>query len=180
MYSPPQPGAAAGGEAQENRLTFDTFFSGSGTDSSIDTNGDGANALILRANGVVAGLGSVNFSEEIETHVKDPAVPCTTADGVPGNEYGLVQGRIALQIEESGDVITGEFISDNQCVPVDPGNDSAIDFEGQWIVTGGTGKFVNAAGTVNFSGNARILLSHSTGRFIIAGAQHSGAIEFNQ
>ena len=171
-------GCDDGGEAQENRISFDTFFSGSCMDSSIDTNGDGINALILRAKGAIPDLGPINFSEEVETQLKDPAVPCITADGIPGNVYELIQGRISLQVEESGDIITGALISDNQCIPVDTGEDAAIDFEGQWTVTGGTGKYVKAAGIVNFSGNAKILLSHASGRFIIVGSQHTGVIEF--
>ncbi len=172
-------GCGRGGEAEENQISLDTIFSGSGTDSSIDTDGDGKNALILRANGAAADVGSINFSEVIETSIKDPAVPCITAEGVPGNIYELVQGHIALQVEESGDIITGEFISNNQCVPADSGDDAVIDFEGQWMVTGGTGRFVDASGAVNFSGSAKLLLSHATGRFVIATAHHSGIIEIH-
>jgi hypothetical protein len=172
-------GCGSGGEAQEDQISLDTFFSGSGTDSLIDTDGNGANALIVWANGAVASLGHINFSEIIETSMVEPAVPCATSEGVPGNVYELVRGRIALQVQETGDIITGSFISNDQCIPVGFAEGDAVEFEGQWMVTGGTGRFVNASGTVNFSGSARLLLSHVSGRFIIATARHSGIIELH-
>jgi hypothetical protein len=80
-------------------------------------------------------------------------------------------------VEETGDIIRGEFISDDQRVPSGFAEGTAIDFEGQWIVTGGTGRFVNASGTVNFSGSSKLLLSVVSGRFIITTARHTGVID---
>jgi hypothetical protein len=88
-------GCGNGGEAQENQITLVTVFSGTGSDSLIDVNKDGTNAILLRADGIVPALGNINFSEVIETAVKDPAVPCTTSEGVPGNIFDLVKGRVS-------------------------------------------------------------------------------------
>jgi len=172
-------GCDEGGHAQENRIMMDSLFSGSGTETTIDTNGDGIRALFVTAHGRVEGLGEINFTEAVETRPREPVVSCTTPNGGEGQVYELVTGRLSLEIENSGDIITGEFLSDRQCFPVVPQADSEVAFEGQWIVTGGTGKFSNSTGAVDFKGTARILLSDPTGIFVIAGSEHSGVIEIN-
>jgi hypothetical protein len=173
-------GCDEGGHAQENRIMMDTLFSGSGTETTIDTNGDGIMAIFVTAHGRIEGLGEINFTEAVETRPSEPVVSCTTPDGGEGQMYELVTGRLSLQIENSGDIITGEFLSDRQCFPVDPQADSEVAFEGQWIVTGGMEKFSNSTGAVDFKGSARILLSHPTGIFVIASSEHRGVIEINQ
>jgi len=173
-------GCDEGGHARENRVMVDTLFSGSGTETTIDTNGDGIMALFVTAHGRIEGLGEINFTEAAETQPTEPVVSCTTPNGGEGQIYELVTGRLSLQVENSGDIITGEFLSDRQCFPVDPQADSEVSFEGQWIVTGGTGKFSNSTGAADFKGSARILLSHPTGIFVIAGSEHRGVIEINQ
>ena len=169
-------GCASDGAARDNEIVLATRFSGSGTDSTIDTNGDGIRALFVRAHGLVDGLGRVDFTEAVETQPRDPGVACVTPDGLPGEERELVQGQLALVVDDTGDALIGTFVSDTLCAPVELRGGSLIGIAAEWAVTGGTGRFEGATGTIRSTGTVRVLLADPTGTFVIASAEHSGTV----
>jgi hypothetical protein len=156
----------------QKRISFDTLFSGSAVSTTIDTDGDGFKALLVMNKGVDKKLGPVSFEEVVESRPKAPAVFCTTPNGGPGIEFELVQGHRVLRVERSGSLILMRFDFDTQCVSADLATDDSLGFQGQLSVTGGTGRFANASGTITFKGSGSILLINPTGIFAVIKSAH--------
>ena len=149
-------GCASDSKGEGDSIPVNIVFSGVGVSTLIDTNGDG-----------------------FEVKPTDPAVPCITPSGGDGIEFELVKGHLVHQIEDSGEQIIMEFDSNTQCIAEDPATDPSFSFSGTLIVKGGTGRFVNADGTIEFEGEGKFLQSHITGDVATATATHSGTIYVN-
>lgn len=167
-------------ERTENNIPIDIVFTGVAVSTQIDTNGDGISTIHLAGRLLDSDLGAVGLQEAVEVQPKDPVIPCTTPGSGEGIEYELVQGHLVHHIEETAEYITMKFGSNEQCIPVDPSTDPRFSFSGELIVTGGTGKFEDASGTIDFEGEGEFLLSHDTGDMAVATATHKGTIILNQ
>jgi hypothetical protein len=172
-------GCASDSKGEGDSIPVDIVFSGVGVSTPIDTNGDGINFIHVTGRLSDTVLGGLSLKETVEVMPTDPAVPFTTPSGGDGIEYELVQGHLVHQIEDSGEQIIMEFDSNTQCIADDPGTDPSFSFSGTLIVKGGTGRFVNADGTIDFDGEGKFLQSHMTGVVATATATHSGTIYLN-
>jgi len=172
-------GSDSKGEKEEDHIPINIVFSAFAVITPIDINGDGISAIYLTGRLSDTILGGLSLQEVVEVKPKAPVFPCTTPSGGEGIEYELVQGHLVHQLEDTAEHIIMEFDSNTQCIAVDPDTDPSFSFGGMLIVTGGTGRFLNASGTIDFEGEGKFLLSHSTGDIAVATASHSGTINLN-
>lgn len=156
------PNSAAAGQ---QKIRWE--FSGSYVNTASDTNGDGGKGALS-----MIGLKGT-FGPSTAQAVAEYAFigQATCPNGNAGFTFTILPGGQAVhRIESTGDLIIGEFTSATLCFdPI-----TLVQFvSGTEIVTGGTGRFANVTGSLEFEGTAVTLFEDGVGNFF---GQQSGVI----
>ena len=153
--------SAASARAEE-RLPIAATFSGSFVSTQFDTNGDGLPANLSLVN-AKSNLGQLSLQGLIENAISGPA---TCANGNNGSETRLINGNIVGRFHSTEDLFFIQLSAQSTCF--DPSaNVFFINATGN--VTGGTGRFIQATGSVETKATAKNLMADPTGHFF--GAQ---------
>jgi hypothetical protein len=152
----------------EERLLFRATFSGTFVKTQFDTNGDGAPANLNFLEGE-SNLGQFSLQVLDESVLAEPT---TCPNGHPGFSVTLVTGSAVFRFRGTGDLLFVQPTSQTTCF--DPS--TAVGFFRAAIgeISGGTGRFVNATGTVEGEGMSRILITDPAGNFF---AEQHGTME---
>ncbi|MBI3795716.1 MAG: hypothetical protein HY268_01950 [Deltaproteobacteria bacterium] len=139
------------GRAEAKSRHFVSDYAGSGVDGVIDTNGDGMTA------GVTTGIDNTNLgrflfqteSEFLPALATNVSCPAGTA------EFPLLQIHSVLTDQKTGEQLFLTYTSGAGCVDF-----TTLTFTAhvQGAFTGGTGRFVNAAGTFEEDDTGSILV----------------------
>lgn len=138
--------------AQDSNIVFTANAAGYYFSGTADSNGDGSTNLINVNQGLSDELGSFNMGSQFEFVAVASIVPCVLPSGGPGLVFALVQGTQVITIISDNDQIYTEFTVLNCCfsAPGDP--DPTFSLDGTAEVTGGTGQFTDATGTISYTG----------------------------
>jgi hypothetical protein len=139
---------SSGGEHSQ-KLTSQA--SGTLTVTSIDLDGDFIPGFISSYKGSLSPFGPFSAQGFIES--SPTTNKCTTPNGEAGTESTLVAGSDVLRIDSTGDLIFSTTTIFTACF----GIDSSFSFSFTDTITGGTGKFANATGSINVTGTGVIV-----------------------
>ena len=161
-------GLATTSAQAEERLSFKATFGGTFVKTQFDTNGDGApaNLNILEGN---SNLGQFSLQVLDESVLAGPE---TCPNGHPGFSVTLVTGSSVFRFRRTGDLLFIRPTSQTTCFDPSTGVGFFRDAIGQ--VTGGTGRFANATGTLVGEGMSQLLITDPAGNFF---AEQHGTIE---
>jgi len=139
------------GKAQESQMEFSASFSGSFITQSVktDTDGDGRPASLGTLEGN-SSLGRINIQNLIEFAQLPEPVTCPE-DKI---EFRFVRGNFVIRIEESGDLLFGEWTSGTSCFDRIA---RIANRTQEGTFTGGTGQFSNINGPVQLSATPMLL-----------------------
>ena len=158
--------AVALGRAEASKIPWSGTFSGSGISTNIDTNRDGSKAGwdtdVINSN-----LGRFS-SQDVGEVLPPPSAPVTCPQGNLEFPYLLIS--VVSTHEETGDQLFSELVSGTFCFDTATG---AFSFSFVLSVTGGTGQFAGATGSLEATatgvdvvvGPKGQFFSHSTGEF---------------
>jgi hypothetical protein len=150
--------AAGLGRAEAKSRHFIGHFGGSAVDAVIDTNADGHTGSLTT--GITnTNLGRFVFQGESESLPPGARVTCPAGTA----EISLVQAHSVLTKEKTGEQLFLTFTSGTQCFDPTTGT---FTFHGQGAFTGGTGRFINAAGTFEEDETGGILVLDAQGHFL--------------
>jgi hypothetical protein len=128
------------GRAEAKSRHFSNHFGGSGVNGVIDTNGDGLTANVYT--GIAnTNLGGFLFQGESEVL---PALATNVNCPAGTEELPLLQAHTVLTDQKTGEQLFLTYTSGTACL--DPASLTFIGHE-QGSFSGGTGRFVHAAGT---------------------------------
>ena len=153
------------GKAEAGKIPLKGSFSGTFVATQTDTNGDGQKAAFASV-GTKGTLGSGTIQGVNEFVFSGPA---TCPNGNAGFEFTLLRpllpaapAQFVQRIDSTGDLIFSEQTSNTLCFdPV-----TLIQFaSGTSNITGGTGRFEGATGTVEFEATAKTLFEDAAGNF---------------
>jgi len=164
--------------AQGSQIQFSNNFAGSFVNGTTDANNDGISAAVLSLQGLSLALGPNTISSKIELEPLDPPEPCITPNGGAGIDTSLVQAAIVITLDDNDQILV-ELNELEECVAADTVIDPSFSFSGDGAVTGGSGEFEGATGTVNFSGTGVFLISETTGFYGSTSGLIDGVIELN-
>jgi hypothetical protein len=161
-------GLATTSAQAEEQLPFKATFGGTIVKTQFDTNGDGASANlnILEGN---SNLGQFSLQVLDESVLAGPE---TCPNGHPGFSVTLVTGSSVFRFRRTGDLLFVRPMSQTTCFDPSTGVSFFRDAIGE--VTGGTGRFANATGTLVGEGMSQVLLTDPAGNFF---AEQHGTIE---
>lgn len=132
---------------------FNERVSGNFIDTAIDTNGDGSAANYF--SGAAQGNGSPTYEGLVEVAFGPATGACD-----PGVVEGDVVEYSIVRRYSNGDLAFSRLVSGSVCFDLTTGMaDLVIDAE----VTGGTGKFANAAGTYTAEFTVELLVPDASG-----------------
>jgi hypothetical protein len=151
----------------EERLSFRATYGGTFVKTPFDTDGDGApaNLNFLEGN---SNLGQFSLQ------VLDKSVlaePTTCPNGHPGFAVTLVTGSSVFRFRRTGDLLFVRPTAQATCF--DPSTGVSFFREASGEVTGGTGRFANATGTLVGEGISQVLLRDPAGNYF---AEQHGTI----
>jgi hypothetical protein len=148
----------------EERLPFQATFSGTLVSTQFDTDGDGApaNFNVLEGN---SNLGAFSL-QVLDESVR--AEPATCPNGQAGFSVTLVAGSSVFRFRRTGDLLFVRPTSQTTCF--DPSSGVSFFRAATGDIIGGTGRFTEAAGTMEAEGMARIFITDPAGH--IFGEQH--------
>lgn len=154
-------------QVEARQINTTGTFSGSYVNTQIDTNGDGAFAGFAHTQGK-GSLGNSTFQGMIETEFSAEGVCRNGAAGfvfelVPDGPRDFVQ-----RFESTGDLVFLKQTRNTLCF--DPVTELVF-FNGEWDVTGGTGRFEGATGNGGFEGVLKDLFADNDGNYF---GQQSG------
>ena len=155
--------------AKDQQIHWKTSFSGSVINTQSDTNGDGNKGGVSNT-GFKGTLGSGTARVTSEFAFSGPG---TCPNGNAGLNFTLLPGtgHGIFRFNSTGDLLFTESSSGILCF--DPSTTVQF-FSGADDITGGTGRFAGAAGSITYSGTATTLFVDGAGNFF---AELSGAIE---
>lgn len=138
----------------------------------IDTNGDGKTAHLLTAEGNSPQFGRLLFQAVAE--FSTAASPTTCPNGNAGFQQMLLTGAIVTRVENE-DLIHTSLNSGNACFDAVTG---IIFVTANASITGGTGEFIGAKGSVSINQVVRTLIGEpeESGGFGSAVATYTGRI----
>jgi len=141
------------GSAGAEERAFTQKFSGSFLTTQIDTNGDGVKARFGLAAGKSSDLGTILFQIVTELSPLSSATTCPT-----GNlESEFVGGHGIIRENKKGSLLFIEAGPGGQYC-LDPTTDT-FTFSGSGSITGGTGEFEGATGSIEVEGSGTIMVS---------------------
>jgi len=161
-------GLATTSAQAEERLSLKATFGGTIVKTQFDTNGDDApaNLNILEGN---SNLGQFSLQVLDESAISEPT---TCPNGHAGFSVILVAGSSVFRFRRTGDLLFVQPTSETTCFDPSTGVSFFRDAIGQ--VTGGTGRFANATGTLVGEGMSQVLITDPAGNFF---AEQHGTIE---
>jgi hypothetical protein len=143
----------ANAKTQKINCNFSASFT-DGVETNIDTNGDGVSATLAQ------GINNCSFGRFL-IQVESELVPALSATTCSAGTvaYQVVQNHSVWTEESSGDQMFWAVTPDTTfCLDVSQyPNKLSLTYSGQANVTGGTGKFAEATGTVNLQGTGTYL-----------------------
>jgi hypothetical protein len=149
--------AVALGTAAPKERKFKASVSGNFSSTVIDTNGDTVPGAIAR----LAGNGSLGpITTDGYGEWSSPGVPATCPNGHTGFRHTLIAARAVARIE-NGDLFFFQDTTGTLCF--DPATNLAV-FNVSGNITGGTGQFLNATGSISSTGSTLVLIGDSTGK----------------
>ncbi|MEK6322513.1 MAG: hypothetical protein AABN33_12615 [Acidobacteriota bacterium] len=156
------------GKADSGKIPLKWSFSGSFVNTQSDTNVDGQKGF-LTSGGFKGTLDPGTFQTVGEFVFSGPG---TCPNGNPGFNSTLLPGtgHGVRRVNSTGDLIFTE-ISETICF--DPATLIRF-FSGTENITGGTGRFAGATGSITFSGTAKTLFEDAAGNFF---GEFSGTLE---
>ena len=172
-------GCDSSSRAQTTTIPFSNNFAGSFVNGTVDSNADGFASAVVTEFGQSEVLGLNSISSKLEMSPADPVEPCITPGGGGGTTAVLIDGAQVITAD-GPDQIYVSLTAFSQCVPDDVGSDPGFSYEGQGVITGGTGAYAGAAGTVSITGTGVYLVSHGTGFFGSSSGVMEGTVELNQ
>lgn len=166
-------GCNGDGNAQESEMEFSTSFSGSFITQSVntDTDEDGRPATLGTLEGD-SSLGRINIQNVVEFALLPESDSCPV-------EFVLARGNFVLRIEDSGDLVFGEWTSGTSCFdPITGIADRTL--EGSF--TGGTGDYTNITDSTQQSATGTLLTTTAEQGYAFGGitGTMSGTIVFNE
>lgn len=165
--------------AQTTTIPFTNNFAGSFVNGTVDTNDDGFASAVVTEFGQSEVIGLNAISSRLEMSPVDPVEPCITPGGGGGTIAFLVDGAQVITAD-GPDQIYVSLTGLSQCVPDDVAADPGFSYEGQGIITGGTGAYAGAAGTVSITGTGAYLVSDESGFFGTSSGVMEGSLELTQ
>ena len=165
--------------AQDSNIIFTADVAGYFFSGTADSNGDGTTNLINVQQGLSDELSSFNMGSQFELVSVVSIVPCDLPNGGMGGIFALLQGNQVITINNDNDQIFTEFTALDGCFafPGDP--DPVFSLEGTAEVTGGTGIFVGATGSISYEGigSTQFMAANSSGVFGDINFSAEGTIE---
>ena len=156
------------GRADAAELDFISQDAGSFVSTDIDTDGDGGTAIIATTAGQ-SNLGAINQQMVIEVGaIPAPNPACGAGQGA----FPLVQAtgvtsikRIAENQDSAPLPSTNELLESRAISGVICGSDDlpTITYTLQMMITGGTGRFAGATGTLTVQGESKFLILDTVG-----------------
>jgi hypothetical protein len=150
--------------AAAEQLPVKGTFSGTFTSTQINTDGIGFKAGLntigtkgTLGSGTSQGIDEIAFSGPATCPNGNAGFGFTLLPSPPGSAWSVV-GRI----DSTGDLLFSEYTSLTLCFDPTAGIQF---FHGTESITGGTGRFVGATGTSEFSGTAKTLFEDAAGNF---------------
>jgi hypothetical protein len=141
----------ANAKTQNITCNFAASFA-DGVETNIDTNSDGRSATLAQS---INNCSFGRFFIQVETELVAVTSNTTCKPGLL--EEHLVQNHSVWTEEKSSDQLFWSTTSLTFCVDLSS-PDLPFTYTGQATVTGGTGKFAGAAGTLNFQGAGKYLV----------------------
>ena len=165
--------------AQTTTIPFTNNFAGSFVNGTVDSNSDGFASAVVTEFGQSEILGLNSISSKLEMSPVDPVEPCITPGGGGGTVAVLIDGAQVITAD-GPDQIYVSLTALSQCVPDDVAADPGFSYEGQGVITGGTGAYAGASGTVSITGAGAYLVSDDSGFFGSSSGVMEGALELTQ
>jgi len=165
--------------AQTTTIPFTNNFAGSFVNGTVDSNADGFASAVVTEFGQSEALGLNSISSKLEMSPADPVEPCITPGGGEGTIAVLIDGAQVITAD-GPDQIYVSLTSLSQCVPDDVAANPGFSYEGQGVITGGTGAYAGASGTVSFTGTGAYLVSDESGFFGSSSGVMEGSLELTQ
>lgn len=151
-------------QAEAKEKKFKGTFSGSYISTEVDTDGNGEKGSVVTLRGTST-LGSFSEQAVVESNFTG-GTDTTCPSGNPGREYSMAPGTgHFVNRFDNGDLLWGEIPSETFCYDAVT---TMYSFIGQFVVTGGTGKYQGATGSGTFNGTAKHLFLYpadTTGRY---------------
>ncbi len=161
--------ALASGSAEAGKIPWKGSFSGSFVNTQSDTNGDLQKGS-LNTGGIKGTLGPATF-QSVGEFVFSGSGTCP--NGNAGSIFTLLPGtgHGVHRFDSTGDLLITEVASETLCF--DPSTEIQF-FSGTDNITGGTGRFAEATGSITVSGTAKTLFEDAAGNFF---GEFSGTFE---
>ncbi|NOT58425.1 MAG: hypothetical protein HOP18_27840 [Deltaproteobacteria bacterium] len=156
-------GIVGAAEAKDQHVHWKASFSGGAVNTQSDTNGDGSKGG-FDSGGFKGTLGSGTFQGVNEYVFSGPG---TCPNGNEGFIVTLLPGtgHSFYRFDNTGDLLFVEISSSTLCFdPI-----TTLQFY-SWVdnITGGTGRFAGATGSITGSGTAKTLFDDGAGNFLAA------------
>jgi len=148
----------------DERLPFKATFSGTIVSTQFDTDRDGAPANLNVLEGK-SNFGPFSLQVLDESSLSEPA---TCPNGRVGFSVRLVAGSAVFRFRRTGDLLFVQPTSQTTCF--DPSTGVSFFRAATGDIMGGTGRFINATGSIEGEGMARILITDPAGH--VFGEQH--------
>ena len=165
--------------AQTTTIPFTNNFAGSFVNGTVDSNSDGFASAVVTELGQSEVLGRNAISSKLEMSPVNPVEPCTTQGGGEGTMAVLIDGAQVITADAPDQIYVNLTVL-SQCVPDDVVADPGFSYEGQGVITGGTGAYAGATGTVSITGTGSYLVSDDSGFFGSSSGVMEGSLERTQ
>ena len=159
-------------KAEARQLPLKGSYSGTFVNTQIDTNSDGGKAALYMVS-QKSTLGAFTFQGVDEVTFAGPA---TCPNGHAGLEFTLLRSvnpaaptNYVQRSESTGDLLFSEATSETICF--DPSTDPSTGITGLQFgsltvkITGGTGRFAGATGTIAYEGTAKEFFNDAAGNY---------------
>lgn len=160
------------GRAQAKELPYKESFSGTFVSTEFDSNGDGVSGALELVEGksTLGPFTLQGIGEFRNPNAPNPPPPCTLPNGESGFEVVPLPTPIVHRFQSSGDLLFAELSSGSLCFALATTDQS---FKVTATITGGTGRFADATGSIEVEGTAKVLGGDAAGHFF--GAQSGKA-----